>query len=232
MLNSVDVKLQYDDKNKAELIENAEIKNTEPSDFGEIVRILSHTFEYDGYGMPPHQILNLMEMELRSSRVDLENSVKLVDKRDGKIYGLLVFSHYNLATGSPLLTRKSTAMIAEYLMGYSQINGFAFLIDKRLRGVGLDRKMIVFAEPFLKQFDFVWCATEYESKSNAYWQRYGFVQIWEDEDSCFYIRNTGKSNMNDVLILKMASEALNSKENAKGNKDDEDDDLDDDEEDW
>ena len=207
MSNSVDVKLQYDDKTRAELFENAEVQNTTREDYYEIIRILSHTFEHDGYGMPPHQVLNIMEDELRNSNADFENSVKVVDKRDGKIYGLLVFSHYPISLGSPLLTDKNTAMIGEYLMGFSQINGFAFIIDRRLRGTGFDKKMIEFSEGFLMDFDFVWCATEIDSRSHEYWKRFGFIEIWEDEFSTFYIRNMAKSDMNDIFILKLASEA-------------------------
>ena len=206
-MNAYVTKLQYDSKTKEELIENCEIANTTALDVYEIVRILAQTFEFDGVGLPPHRVMNLMEEELRQSHADIGHSVKIYDKRDGKIYGLLIFSHFTMAQGSPLLTNRNTAMIAEYLMGFKQINGFAFIIDKRLRGLKFDEKMIQHSKDFLMGFDFVWCATDVDSKSNAYWQRLGFLEIWRDEDAVYYIRNMSKKSMNDIFILKLISDA-------------------------
>lgn len=198
--------LQYDNKTREELLENVEISKMTYEDIYEAIRIIAHTFQIDDYTQINHHVFNLVEEELTMSRVNFDESVKLYDKRDGKIYGIVIYSHFPLHKGSPILESEATRMIGEYLMDFSQINGFAFIIDKRLRGTGLDKKMIMYNYKWLETFDFIWCATDVDAKTNEYWKRWGGMEILTTDEASFYIKNMSKKNMDDVFILKMLSE--------------------------
>lgn len=210
--------LQYDNKTRDELLENVVIEKTTFEDIYEVIRIVAHTFEIDDYSQINHHVFNLVEEELANSKADFDQSVKLVDKRDGKIYGVIVYSHFPIQKGSPILEEESTRMIGEYLMGFSQINGFAFIIDKRLRGTGLDKKMIMYNYKWLETFDFIWAATDIDSKTNEYWKRWGGLEILTTDEASFYIKNMSKKNMDDVFILKMLSEKKKRDEKDSNNR--------------
>ena len=132
----VDNKLTRDD-----LLERVEIRKTTPDDLENICDTLSRAF--DMYS-PEEAYLQLMQ-----SRARLDESVKLVDKETGDIYGLLIFCEYSIKCGSPILHFEKG--IAEYLDNFTQINGHSFVIDERLRGTGLDRKMLFYNLRFLAE---------------------------------------------------------------------------------
>lgn len=108
--------------------------------------------------------------QLLYSNADLDNSVKLIDKRDGNIYGLLILSEYNIANGSPLNMYNND--LAHYLSNFKQINGHSFIIDERLRGTTIHKQMLLYNMEYIKQFDMVWLAVEHSLGTDNYWKRF------------------------------------------------------------
>ena len=174
----VDNKLTKDD-----LLERVEIKKTTPDDLEDICDTLSRAF--DMYS-PEEAYLQLMQ-----SRARLDESVKLVDRETGGIYGLLIFCEYPIKYGSPILHFEKG--IADYLDNFTQINGHSFVIDERLRGTGLDRKMLFYNLKFLAaNYDFIWCGVEIDLKSHNYWQRLGFIELFRIPEAVFYMMPLNK----------------------------------------
>lgn len=211
MENTFDI-LRDDCKTTSELLENVVIEKTSPRDYYDFIEIIAKTFEVQGNDNVSHHIFTLIKEELTQTKADFNESIKLIDKRDGEIYGLLVLSHYPIQIGSPIMTKENTRMIGEYLMGRTQINGFAFVIDKRLRGYGFDKKMIEFAMPFIEQFEYMWVATSINFKAPNYYKKLGLFEIYRDRNAIFYIADTKKRDMVDIFILKALAE---SKEDEK-----------------
>ena len=170
-------RLVDNDLSREDLLENIIVCNVNRNDIAKIIEILSKSFGMGGEYEAFFQIVN--------SNMDLDNSVKAIDKRDGKIYGLLMFAHYDVADGSPL--RMLNPTFCTYLSQYSQINGHSFIIDERLRGTGLDKKMLYYNTDFLKSGDFIWCGVEKDLKSHEYWKKLGFVEMCRIPDASFYI---------------------------------------------
>ena len=170
-------RLTDNDLSRKELLENIVITNTNKNDVAKIIEILSKSFGMGGEYEAFFQIVN--------SNIDLDNSVKAIDKRDGKIYGLLMFAHYPINNGSPLPFKNNS--LCNYLMQYRQINGHSFIIDERIRNAGIDKKMLYYNEDFVKNNDFIWCAVEKDLKSHNYWKKLGFIEICRIEDASFYI---------------------------------------------
>lgn len=188
-------KLQNDVKTRSELLENITITRTSYQDASEIIRIVSETFD-----VPEREALR----QLLYSQADLDNSVKLIDSRDGKIYGILIFSLYKITVGSPIL-HTNARLIGEYMENFSQVNGYAFVIDERLRGTKLDKEMLKFNQAFLNQFDFVWCAVDKKLPTHNYWKKIGFEDVFEIVDAIFYVKGTHEKGMKDIFILKTVS---------------------------
>ena len=163
---------------KEELIENVIVVNTTPNDADNIIFILSKCFN-----LTPLEV----KFQFKHSNVDLENSVKLIDKRNGEIYGLLIFCHFNITQGSPIDTINPE--LAKILQPIKQINGHSFILDERLRGLGFDRKMLNHSKNFIKQFKFIWCGVEKDLKSHNYWKRLGFAECVKFYDATFYIKD-------------------------------------------
>lgn len=184
--------LHDDNKTKEELVQNIEIKKASYQDAYELISLMVKTFQLPSKQEALHQFLETDAL--------LDESVKLVDKRDNKIYGFLIFSNMKIANGSPI--SYIYPMLNHYLNGVKQINGFAFVIDKRLRGCGLDKKMLTYNMDFLKQYDFIWCGVERELKSHSYWKRLGFEEILEIPQAKFYINTLQEKPMNDIFIIK------------------------------
>ncbi len=170
-------RLVDNDLSGEDLLENIIVCNVDKNDIARIIEILAKSFGMGGEYEAFFQIVN--------SKMDLENSVKAIDKRDGKIYGLLMFAHYDVMDGSPL--RMLNPTFCTYLAQYSQINGHSFIIDERLRGTGLDKKMLYYNSEYLKQSDFVWCGVEASLKSHNYWKKLGFIEMCKIHDASFYI---------------------------------------------
>ena len=190
--------LHADGKTKEELLEHIEITKTSYSDVVEILDILSKTFNID-----EREALR----QLLYSKADLDNSVKLIDKRDNKIYGLLIFSLFQIQNGSPIIN--INPFLSDYLCGFSQLNGHSFVIDKRLRGCGVDKKMLMFQKKYIDKFDIVWCGVENDLKSHKYWEKLGFLPIIEDNHGIFYIKTKDKKKMIDIFIIKTLTQNEN-----------------------
>lgn len=170
-------RLVDNDLSREDLLENIIVCNVNRNDIAKIIEILSKSFGMGGEYEAFFQIVN--------SNMDLDNSVKAIDKRDGKIYGLLMFAHYDVADGSPL--RMLNPTFCTYLSQYSQINGHSFIIDERLRGTGLDKKMLYYNTDFLKSGDFIWCGVEKSLRTLSYWHKLGFVEMCKIPDATFLI---------------------------------------------
>lgn len=175
---------------KNDLLERVEIRKTTPNDLEDICDTLSKAF--DMYS-PEEAYLQLMQ-----SRARLDESVKLVDKETGDIYGLLIFCEYPIKYGSPILHFEKG--IAEYLDNFTQINGHSFVIDERLRGTGLDRKMLFYNLRFLAEtYDMVWIAVEKSLKTLPYWHRLGFIDIFTIEEATFLMLPLSRKIINDII---------------------------------
>ena len=169
----VDNKLTRDD-----LLERVEIRKTTPNDLEDICDTLSRAF--DMYS-PEEAYPQLMQ-----SRARLDESVKLVDRETGDIYGLLIFCEYPIKLGSPISFLEKE--LSEYLDRYVQVNGHSFIIDERLRGTNLDKQMLYFNIKFLRDnYDFIWMGVERDLKTHDYWKRLGFVDIFEIPEAVFYL---------------------------------------------
>ena len=168
---------------KDELLERVEIRKTNPDDLGDICDTLSKAF--DMYSSDE------AFFQLMQSRVRLDESVKLVDKYTGEIYGLLMFCENPIKFGSPIVEYEKG--ISEFLDGYNQVNGHSFVIDERLRGTGLDKKMLFYNIEFLaKTYDLIWIAVEIDLRTHSYWQRLGFVELFRIPEAVFYMMPLNK----------------------------------------
>ena len=124
--------------------------------------------------------------QLIMSRALINNSVKVFNPETDEIYGFLILSRFNLDDGSPIKQIESS--LCEFLSQFSQIHGFAFVLDKRLRNQGIDKQMIEMVKPFIESFDFVWLAVDSDLRSDAYWRRMGFRVLFSLPDATFYGR--------------------------------------------
>ena len=168
---------------KDELLERVEIRKTTPDDLGDICDTLSKAF--DMYSSDE------AFFQLMQSRARLDESVKLVDKYTGEIYGLLMFCENPIKFGSPIVEYEKG--ICDFLDGYNQVNGHSFVIDERLRGTGLDKKMLFYNIEFLaKTYDLIWIAVEIDLRTHAYWQRLGFVELFRIPEAVFYMMPLNK----------------------------------------
>jgi GNAT superfamily N-acetyltransferase len=90
--------------------------------------------------------------------------------------------------------------LGEYLGGFKQINGHSFIIDERLRGCGLDKKMLDFNVDYLKDnYDIIWIAVERDLLTHNYWQRLGFVEVFRISEAVFYLLPLNKKLFNEYL---------------------------------
>lgn len=163
---------------REELLENIEITTTAHQDYNKILEILSNCFD-----LSPNEVA----AQFLFSQVDLNNSVKVIDKRNGEIYGLLMLCNYNITVGTPIL--HINPILGKLLQPFKQINGHSFVLDERLRGLGIDKKMLEHNKDFINQHKFIWCAVENSLKSHNYWKKLGFVEALENNEAKFYIKS-------------------------------------------
>lgn len=163
---------------KEELLENIEITTTTYQDYHKIIDILSNCFD-----LSPYEVAS----QFLFSKVDLQNSVKVIDKRNGEIYGLLMFCNYNITVGTPIL--HLNPLLGKLLQPFNQLNGHSFVLDERLRGFGVDRKMLNYNKEYVNQHKFIWCAVENSLKSHNYWKKLGFVEVLDNNEAKFYIKS-------------------------------------------
>lgn len=171
-------KLVDNDLTRENLLERVEIRKTSVEDLEQVCKVLAKSFNLSSY-------LEAL-FQLENSKARLDESVKLVDKESGDIYGLLIFTEYPIDRGSPI--RMVESGISEYLSDYKQVNGHSFIIDERLRNSGIDKKMLHFNTEFLAEnYDLIWIGVEKSLKSLPYWHRLGFIDIFIIEEATFLL---------------------------------------------
>lgn len=198
MVNQKTDYLHEDGKDKKELMEFVRLEKTSYDDTIQILEILSKSFN-----ISEKEVLH----QLLYSNADLNNSVKVVDTRDNKIYGLLIFSLFDIQNGSPIMGLNRP--LGDFLAHAKQLNGHSFVLDSRLRGEGLDKKMLLYQQDYINQFDFIWCGVEKHLKSHKYWEKLGFLPIIDDGKGIFYIKTTNTKEMLGIFIIKMLSKYEN-----------------------
>lgn len=171
-------KLYDNNLTKECLLKVVEISNTNFEDIEQISRLFADSFDLTS--------IEEAKMQLNNTNIDWNNSVKLYNKRSGRIYGFLLFGEHPIEVGSPLqfIDYEMIPIISQL----KQINGFAFIIDERLRGCSFDKKMLFYNMEFIKQYDMIWIAVENSLKSHNYWKRIGFKEFFNIEEAVFYIK--------------------------------------------
>lgn len=184
-------KLIDNDLTKNELLERVEIKKTSIEDLVEICKILAKAFNLSSNAEAYYQLCN--------SKVLIDESVKLIDKESGEIYGLLMFCEYPIKIGSPICFLEKE--LSEYLDKYTQVNGHSFVIDERLRGTNLDKKMLFYNIEFLRDnFDFIWMGVEKSLRTLPYWHRLGFVDVFEIPEATFCLIPLSEKMIKEYLL--------------------------------
>ena len=183
-------KLVDNDLAREDLLGRVEIRKTSVEDLEQICKVLAKSFNLSSH-------LEAL-FQLGNSKARLDESVKLVDKETGDIYGLLIFTEYPIDRGSPI--RMVESGISEFLSDYKQANGHSFIIDERLKNCGLDKKMLYFNTDFLiKNYDFIWIGVEESLRSKSYWERLGFTKVFEIPEATFYLIPLSKKMINEYL---------------------------------
>lgn len=184
-------KLIDNDLSKDDLLKRVEIQKTTEDDFVAICNTLAKAFDLSS---PMEAVF-----QLTHSKARLDESVKLVDRENGDIYGLLIFCEYPITMGSPILHFEKE--IGKWLDNFKQLNGHSFIIDERLRGCGLDKKMLYFNKEFIKDnYDLLWIGVERDLRTHPYWQRLGFVEVFKIDEASFYMIPLSKKLINEYLL--------------------------------
>jgi hypothetical protein len=191
--------LHNDNKTREELLNHIKICKTSYKDAYQILNILMKAFNIPSDAEALRQLLY--------TNANLDESVKVIDERDGKIYGLLILCDHPIQKGSPIFGQSYD--LSMYLNKYSQLHGFAFVIDERIRGERLHRDILQYNMAYISQFDFIWCAVENELKSHNYWKRLGFEEVLCNRDAKFYIKFFDKKRMLEIFMIKMFTENAN-----------------------
>lgn len=186
--------LQDDNFSKCDLLNNIEIKKTTFKDFKEIAILLQKAFNLKSLEDSVRQLIY--------SQINLDISFKLVNKINNKIYGMLLFSNNDINNGIPMFMIKQPHL-SNYLKNFKIINGFAFIIDKRLRNCGIDKKMLNISSNELLDYDFIWCGVQQNLKSHNYWKKIGFKKFFNYMDIDFYLRKVNNNSLIDIFILKI-----------------------------
>lgn len=176
---------------KEELLPNIEITSTTYEDAPIITKLLAKCFNLPNQEEALRQLLY--------SNAQLDNSVKAVDKRNGDIYGFLIFSIFPIHVGSPLF--HINPRLGGFLVQFNQINGHSFIIDERLRGTGIDKKMLLHQKEFLNDFELIWCAVEESLHTDNYWKRLGFKKLFKIPEATFYGLFNDKIVSNNIYSI-------------------------------
>lgn len=183
-------KLVDNDLTKKDLLEKVEIQKTKKDDLEQICKTLAKAFDLSSDAEALQQ--------LTQSNALLDESIKLVDKENGDIYGLLMFCENPIKVGSPISFFESG--LTEYLDAYTQVNGHSFIIDERLRGTHLDKKMLWHNIKFLSEnYDLIWIGVERDLKTHEYWKRLGFVKVFEIPEAIFYLAPLSEKMISEYL---------------------------------
>lgn len=191
MMIDVCNRLVDNDLNREEILQNVEIVKTTYQDAAKLTELLAKCF-----GIPNQEEAL---RQLIYSNAQLDESVKVIDKRNGDIYGFLIFSLFPMHIGSPIM--HINAKLGGFLIQFKQINGHSFILDERLRGTGIDKKMLLFNKEFVDKFEFIWCAVEESLHTDNYWKRLGFKNIFSMPQASFYALFNDKMISNDIYSI-------------------------------
>ena len=184
-------KLVNNDLSRKDLLERVEVKKTSKDDLDQICKTLAKAFDLSSDAEAFQQ--------LTQSNALLDESIKLVDKENGDIYGLLMFCEYPIKVGSPISFEEPN--LSQYLDNFSQVNGHSFIIDERLRGTNLDKKMLFYNIKFLSDnYDFIWIGVEKSLRSFSYWERLGFTEVFRIPQAVFYIAPLSQKMIKEYLL--------------------------------
>lgn len=171
-------RLVDNDLSRNDLLKRVRIEKTNVDDFEKICNTIAKAF---GLNSKDEAVMQLM-----NANAILNESIKLVDNETGDIYGLLMFCDYTLMVGSPII--RENPSLGKFLSNFRQVNGHSFVIDERLRGTGLDKKMLFYNIKFLSEnYDIIWIGVDNSLKTHKYWKRLGFVEVFGIPDAMFYI---------------------------------------------
>jgi len=176
---------------KEELLPNIEVVSTTYEDAPILVELLAKCFNLPSQEVALRQLLY--------SNAQLDKSVKAIDKRNGDIYGFLIFSIFPIHVGSPIL--HFNARLGGFLVQFTQLNGHSFILDERLRGTGIDRKMLFHQKEYLEEFELIWIAVERDLKTHSYWKRLGFKELFKIPEATFYGILNDKIVSNDIYRI-------------------------------
>lgn len=183
-------KLVDNEKTRDELLGVVEVRNTTSDDLGPICETLARAF---GLSSPSEALWQFI-----NSNVLIEQSVKLVDRDTDEIYGILMFCQWPIQRGSPILHMEPG--LSRFIEQFSQVNGHSFVIDKRLRGTGIDRKMLFHNIGFLSNnYDLIWIGVEKSLRTLPYWHRLGFTDVFEIDDATFLLLPISKRMIDKVM---------------------------------
>ena len=191
MMIELSNRLVENNLDKNEILENIEITSTSYEDAPELMRLLAKCFGivYEESAL----------RQLIYSDAQLDHSVKAIDKRNGDIYGFLILSKFPIHIGSPIM--HVNAKLGGFLIQFSQINGHSFILDERLRGTGIDKKMLMFQNDFLDEFEMVWIAVEESLGTDNYWKRLGFRELFSIPEATFFARFNDKIISDDIYKI-------------------------------
>lgn len=183
-------KLIDNDLTRNDLLERVEIKKTSKDDLENICKTLAKAFDLSCEGEAFQQLIQ--------SNALLDESIKLVDKENGDIYGLLMFCEYPIKIGTPIMFEEPN--LGEYFDKFKQVNGHSFIIDERLRGTNLDKKMLFYNIKFLSEnYDFIWIGVEKSLRTLAYWHFFGFTDIFITKEATFLMLPLSNKLISKIL---------------------------------
>lgn len=194
-------RLVDNDLDREEILKNIVVTGTTYEDAPILTELLAKCFGLHDKEFALRQLL--------FSNAQLDNSVKAIDKRNGDIYGFLILSKFPIHIGSPIM--HLNAKLAGFLIQFSQINGHSFIIDERLRGTGIDKKMLKYQKDFLDEFEMIWCAVEKSLKSVSYWHKLGFIDIFITDEATFLVKPNNEEMIN--IFKSKEWEKLNGQKN-------------------
>jgi len=183
-------KLINNDLTKEDLLERVEVTKTSKDDLDQICKTLAKAFDLSSDAEAYQQLIQ--------SNAILDESIKLVDKENGDIYGLLIFCEYPIKVGTPIVFEHRE--LGEYFDKFSQVNGHSFIIDERLRGTNLDKKMLYHNIKFLSDnYDFIWIGVEESLGTFRYWERLGFTEVFRIPQAVFYLAPLSQKMIKEYL---------------------------------
>lgn len=176
MIEFTEDKMHDNDYTSDDLLGRIDISYMDYCDVGQIANLMTKSFGVSTSCFAVEQLI--------MTRALFNRSVKVYDKETGDIYGFLILSNHNIADGSPIRMVEPT--IHEFLSGFTQIHGYAFALDIRLRNKGIDKRMLSMVNGFVNTFDLVWLAVDGDLRSNSYWKRLGFRELFSIPEATFY----------------------------------------------